>query len=349
MVSRRNFLRLGGSLSLSGLLAGCHPSEEHYQVSEAQKAGRHQGVSKVAIATCKSYEEDLLALLKSFAADLTLPNLEGKTVLIKPNMVDFVPSLPLTTNPAVLAAAVKFCDHLGARRIIVGEGPAHNRDTEYILEHTGIGKTCKQLGVPFVDLNLDDLSAVDNKNPITGIERFYLAKSVVEADAVISLPKLKTHHWARLTASMKNLFGTVPGRKYGWPKNLLHVAGIDKTIVDLTRLIRPQIQIVDAVEAMEGDGPLNGTTKLSHFLLLGTDPAAVDATAARIMGITPDNVPYLRLAGQVVGNINEDEIKIIGAPLSEVASQFQMPVAFTADGRLKNDHDFKEAANAGST
>jgi uncharacterized protein (DUF362 family) len=126
------------------------------------------------------------------------------------------------------------------------------------------------------------------------------------------MPKLKTHHFAGMTASMKNLFGTVPGAVYGWPKNLLHFKGIEQSIIDLTATIRPNLTIVDAVVAMEGDGPIMGRARPMGFLAMGTDLLAVDATCARIIGLDPAKMPYLSVASRFLGNIDEGHITQLG-------------------------------------
>ena len=117
------------------------------------------------------------------------------------------------------------------------------------------------------------------------------------ADLVVSMPKLKTHHWAGMTCAMKNLFGVVPGAIYGWPKNILHTRGIASAILDLTATVRPALSIVDAVTIMEGDGPIMGTARHMGAVLMGTDPVALDATCARLIGLDPMKLEYLRRAG----------------------------------------------------
>ena len=89
---------------------------------------------------------------------------------------------------------------------------------------------------------------------------------------------------------MKNLFGVVPGSVYGWPKNVLHMAGIENSILDLAATIRPQFTIVDGITGMEGDGPIMGEPKHVGTIVMGNDVVAVDATCARIMGINPGGV-----------------------------------------------------------
>src|SRR5579885_33484 len=279
-MKRRDFLKASAAAA-SATLAGCKKVEPETivpQVSAEQAARKFQGRSKVALIPCPSYDEDILSLIKEYAEKLALPSLRNQRVVLKPNMVEYRGGKPVTTNPRVLSAAIKFAQQSGAKEVIVAEGPGHMRDTEYLLKVTGIGAACRENAVRFVDLNLDDLVEVDNQHGFSGIEKFFLPKTIREADAVISLPKLKTHHWVGVTCSMKNLFGTVPGRKYGWPKNLLHIKGIPRCIIDLVHLIQPKFAIVDAVVCMQGDGPIDGEPIDVGCLCIGTDLAAVDAT-----------------------------------------------------------------------
>ena len=127
----------------------------------------------------------------------------------------------------------------GAREVVVGEGPGHRRDTEYLLTATGLYDHLRDLKLRFVDLNHDDVRRVPLRSRFMDLPDFALPVSVLDADIVVSLPKLKTHHWAGMTCGMKNLFGVVPGAVYGWPKNVLHFHGIPNAIVDLAATIRP--------------------------------------------------------------------------------------------------------------
>ncbi len=112
------------------------------------------------------------------------------------------------------------------------------------------------MDIPFVDLNLDDAVKVPIEQSFAGVRHYYLPKTIVEADGVISIPKMKTHHWVGMTGAMKNLFGIVPGRKYGYPKNFLHFKGIPQCILDINRLVQTKLSIVDGIVAMQGDGPI---------------------------------------------------------------------------------------------
>jgi uncharacterized protein (DUF362 family) len=123
---------------------------------------------------------------------------------------------------------------------------------------------------------------------------------------------------------MKNLFGTMPGAIYGWPKNLLHVRGIEQSIIDLTATVRPQLTIVDAVVAMEGDGPIMGRPRPVGLLAMGTDLVAVDATCARTIGLDPRKMPYLSVASRFLGHIDEGRIAQVGENPVRYRAQFDV-------------------------
>jgi uncharacterized protein (DUF362 family) len=143
-------------------------------------------------------------------------------------------------------------------------------------------------------------------------------------DLIVSLAKLKTHHWAGVTLSMKNLFGVMPGMYYGWPKNVLHDVGIDGSILDITATLRPHFAIVDGIIGMEGDGPIMGTPKAAGVLVMGRNLPAVDATCARVMGINPQRVRYLAEAEKFLGPVREAEIRQVGEPVARVRRDFQL-------------------------
>jgi uncharacterized protein (DUF362 family) len=156
----------------------------------------------------------------------------------------------------------------------------------------------------------------------TGMRSMALPVSVLRADLVVSMPKLKTHHWAGMTCSMKNFFGVVPGAVYGWPKNLLHVKGIDASIVDLVSTVRPGLTIVDGVVAMEGDGPIMGSARPVGFIAMGEDLPAVDATCARVIGLDPEKIRYLAAAGRFLGHIRPNRIEQRGENPTRYATSF---------------------------
>jgi len=157
------------------------------------------------------------------------------------------------------------------------------------------------------------------------LNELYLPKTLFNADLVVSMPKLKTHHWAGVTVSLKNMFGVIPGSIYGWPKNPLHWAGIHGSILDInSSLPVPQFAIVDGIVGMEGNGPIQGQAKNSGVLIFGNDLVAVDATAARVMKIEPRKISYLQMAGEFLGNLATDKIEQIGEQLDKFQQDFRV-------------------------
>lgn len=334
--SRRSFLAAASAALAVGGLTACGSDETgnvKLKASPEQAANKYAGPSRVALVECKSYKEDVFQHIKPFLEKLQLPDLKNKSCVLKINMVEFREGKPIFTNPAVVRGAIELCQHLGAREVTVGEGPGHMRDTQFLLQATGVGDLLKGMGIRFVDLNLDELEKVELKHSFSGLDHFMLPRTVVKADALISVPKLKTHHWVGITCSMKNLFGIVPGRHYGWPKNVLHWRGIDECILDLNTVMRPTFAVVDGIVAMEGDGPLNGVSKDTGLVIVGNDVAAVDATCARIMELPSlDNIKYLRVAGEAIGSTSADKIELIGTPLQTVAQKFELPACLLPGG-----------------
>jgi uncharacterized protein (DUF362 family) len=279
----------------------------------------------VHIARADDYDADLAGILrKQYEAFRAQVPLAGKRVVLKPNLVEYHRDKVINTNPKVVAAVIDLCRREGAAEVVVAEGPGHWRNVEYLVRASGLGEVLREFHVPFVDLNHDEPVKAPNLGRLTGLEFLYLARTIASAEVLISLPKLKTHHWAGATLSLKNLFGTLPGICYGWPKNELHWRGIDNSIIDIALTRTPDLAIVDGIVGMEGDGPLNGTAKHLGALVMGCDPLAVDATCCRLMQLDPEKVAYLGLGYRKrLGLLREAEIKQIGEPIAALAQPFE--------------------------
>jgi len=160
------------------------------------------------------------------------------------------------------------------------------------------------------------------------LEEIVLPNTALGADLIVSVAKMKTHHWAGATLSMKNFFGLVPGSVYGWPKNQLHHVGIARSIFELNRIFLPKtFAIVDGVVGMEGNGPIQGTPKSAGVLVMGHDLVAVDATCCRIMGINPEKLEYLELA-RALGQTEENRIEQRAETIASVRTRFALLEAF---------------------
>jgi uncharacterized protein (DUF362 family) len=283
--------------------------------------------SQVAIRRVGSYQQEIASVIFESLSPFGLP-VKDKTVLLKPNLVGLDPQGFINTHPAVIAAARECFLRMGAAQVLVGDGPALDRDTEAILESVRLREYLGPLKRAFIDLNLDDVQRVTLPTRASRLRELYLPKTCMGADLVVSMPKLKTHHWAGVTLSMKNMFGIVPGACYGWPKNVLHWAGIDRAILDINAAARPDFAIVDGILGMEGNGPTQGKPKACGVLVFGDDPVAVDATCCRVMGLRPERVKYLARAGTMLGHLQADKIQQVGESIETVRHTFEVLPAF---------------------
>ncbi len=280
--------------------------------------------ASVFIAKNQRYDASLVTTIRDglAACGLTAESLRGKRVLLKPNLVEPSRDCPhMTTHPAMIVTAAEVFLGWGAS-VSVGEGPGHVRDTDLALVESGVADALDSTGLRFADLNYQEVAWTANRGRASRLQGFFFPQAVAQADLIVSLPKMKTHHWVGVTAAMKNLYGTIPGIKYGWPKNVLHHNGIPETVFDINASLPKTIAIVDAIDCMEGDGPIMGTMKPMGLVLIGTNPTAVDATACRLMDVDPWQVPYLRLAADRLGPLDQRLIEQRGEPWQPLASPF---------------------------
>ncbi|MEO8198139.1 MAG: DUF362 domain-containing protein [Thermoanaerobaculia bacterium] len=308
--SRRELLA-AAAIFTTGTLAGC----------------RRDLRPRVCVARATSYTVDLEPILRAALAEvgITRGAVAGKRVLLKPNLVETTAGAGhINTHPEVVRSAAKALRALGAAEVLVGEGPGHRRDTILVLEESGLAQVLVDEKLRFVDLNRQRGFAVANAGQRSGLVRLTLPAVLAEIDWIVSLAKLKTHHWAGATLAMKNLFGLMPGSYYGWPKNVLHYAGLQESILDINATVRPQLAIIDGIVGMEGDGPILGTAKAAGVLVVGTNLPAVDASAARVMGFDPAHIRYLADAAGWLGPIAEEAIHQVGENLADVRTPFQL-------------------------
>lgn len=314
-MSRRQFLKGGAVLALGGAAAFL------------ARSGEGLWHASTFVAKAKDYRQDLAGLMEQGLQHLGLDAswAKDKVVLLKPNLVEpFATSPHINTHPAFVLAAAETFLRRGARRVLVAEGQGHVRDTELVLDLSGLRAVLDEAKLPFVDLNHDTVFGRPNELRFTPLPGFFLPQTLQKADIIVSLPKMKTHHWAGVTLSMKNLFGVLPSMCYGWPKNLLHQVGIPRAIVDIASVVAPHLAIVDGIVGMEGDGPIMGTPRESGLMVMGTNLTAVDATCCRLMGIDPSRVQYLQLAAGILGPTEAWRIRQQGENLEGLGGTFQL-------------------------
>jgi uncharacterized protein (DUF362 family) len=254
--------------------------------------------------------------------------LRGKSVLLKPNFVEYIAGVEVNTNPMLVSAAAEAFRNLGARSVVVAEGPGHQRDAYLVLAESGLEAQLRRQKLAFVDLNRDELIKVATRATYTGLDHLWLPRTVLASDFVVSMPKIKTHHWAGVTLSMKNMFGIVPGTKYGWPKNVLHWRGIHRSILDICATAPIHFVIADGVIAMEGNGPLHGTHRDLGKIVLADDPVAADFVCAQLMGLNPSLVWHLDRASHFLGNGSPGRIDLIAERLPRQVVPFDVLPGF---------------------
>ncbi len=319
---RREFLKSAAALGLASAASSCS-RPKLWKAAAYRKAPQ----SQVVILRAGSYDVDLVSLIIDGLKSYSLV-VKGKRVLLKPNLVEYERDTVINTHPALIGAAIEAFRRQGAAEVVVAEGPGHRRDTDGLLLSSGLLPHLKATGTEFVDLNLDETQCISLSSRYMGVDSLFFPASVLRCDLLVSMPKIKTHHWAGMTLSLKNLFGIMPGVHYGWPKNFLHWRGIHESIVDISSTVCPHFVIADGVVCMEGNGPIQGKAKRCGVLVMGDDPVAVDATCVRIAGLNPEKINYLQMASQFLGNLEESRIQQIGEPLSRVMSPFEVIEAF---------------------
>ena len=254
----------------------------------------------------------------------------GQKVLLKPNLLRKArPEEAVTTHPAVVKAVAELVIAAGGK-VIIGDSPGaagpHTRNNLIKLYRgCGLDRVANETGA---ELALDTDQEIVPLPAGKIIKRIELTKYAGEVDVIINLPKLKTHCFTLLTGAVKNLFGLVPGLiKPAYHAKFPDVDDFSTMLVDLMELVSPALTIVDAVWAMEGDGPNAGTTRETGLIVTGKNTAAVDAVLSQIMGIDPLIISTtLRCVER--GLLPEDlsAIEVRGVELSEVIqSDFKIP------------------------
>ena len=302
---RRDFLAAATGMSLAGCSRTAAPRRRPL----------------VHVTRASGYAQDLYGTMRRVLAEHKL-NVRGRRVVLKPNLVEFEPASSINTHPMLVHAALEAFRELGAS-VAIAEGPGHRRGTLDLADAAGYFQTIPDFENLFTDLNLDEVSPVRLPHPVSRLDSLYLPHTVLSSDLLVSMPKMKTHHWTGATLAMKNLFGVVPGGVYGWPKNVLHWAGIHECIADLHSVFPNQFAIVDGIVGMDGNGPIQGRPKSAGVIVSGHDPIAVDATCCRIMQIEPSRIGYLVLAGGLE-RIAGENILQIGEKPDSVATRFEL-------------------------
>ena len=259
--------------------------------------GGHPSRPDVCIVPAHSYDprqvdEAVRAALAPFGGMSSLVS-PGARVLLKPNLLNAArPHRAVTTHPAVVAAVARQVLEAGGRVTMGDSPPGAVRGMERAYARSGLRSIADELG-----LTLAAFETVGAAQRTLDGMRFVIARTVLEADVVISVAKLKTHTLTLLTGAVKNLYGVQPGFAKGtWHTRFPRPADFVEVLLDLLQVVPPAFTIVDAIDCMDGEGPSGGRPLHRGRIVAGPDVLAVEAACAPILDVRPDELPVLRAA-----------------------------------------------------
>jgi len=268
----------------------------------------------------------------------------GSRVLIKPNLTaeENLWERGILTGPVFMQALVEEVQKARPEEVIIAEATAIGLNTKKAFAANGYEEMARATGARLLDLYDGEFEEI--KTPAGGLlKSVRVSREVLRADFFINAPVLKTHFASTLTAAMKNLKGTTTYDE----KKRFHYLGLNKAFTELNAVLKPHLNVVDGLIAMEGDGPIAGTPVGLNMLMAGTDAIAVDTIAARIMGIDPTEVLSLCLAqGMGLGVWDEKDITVLGRSIEEVRRPFTRACAPLKSDSEKVRFLHGEACNA---
>ena len=242
------------------------------------------------------------------AADAVRLVPEGASVALKPNLVVAgTPEEGATTHAGVLSGCIAYFRERGVRDISVIEGSWVGDDTMRAMRRAGYDRVCEQYGVPFYDLKEDRTRSVK-----TAIGNIDVCCRALDAGLLVDLPVLKGHGQTLMTCALKNLKGCLPDRE----KRRFHALGLQKPIAALGAALKPRLTVVDSIcgdlDFEEGGNPV-----ATNRMYLGMDAVQLDAYGRALMGLNPDEVPYIEMCARWGGGSaawTEDDIVALNQP-----------------------------------
>jgi len=271
-------------------------------------------MSKVAIVKGTDPLETTVKALKTVETDVRNVLSVKKPILIKPNYLNSKhPSTGVTTDSRVIEGIVKFLKNHNTEDITIGEGSGF-ADTFEAFKVAGVDAVAERWGMRLIDLNKDEFVEASPPNPLS-LKKVRVAKTALES-TIISVPKLKPHRVATVTLSLKNMMGALAS------KGSMHMGRLSENIADLASILKPAISVVDGIIAGQGHENSENPVEM-NLVIAGTDPVAVDAVGAAVMGIAPTDVKHLLLAEKKgLGTCHLEQINVLGEPIENVKRKF---------------------------
>ncbi|MCJ7631429.1 DUF362 domain-containing protein [Candidatus Bathyarchaeota archaeon] len=237
-------------------------------------------------------------------------------VLVKPNCVfPKDPSTGVTTDSRVVEVIVELLRDNGVQDVVIGDGG--NRNTDKTFDMIGMRDVAARYGAKLVNFNDDEGVDVEIPSAIA-LHKVAIAKTILDSSFIINVPKLKIHHMAQVTLSIKNLMGTIVGDRGA----IMH-RQIDEKLADLANYIKPGLNVIDGIVGCEMD-EVKGEPISMNLVIAGTDMVATDAVGAAVMGVDPRMVRHLQLAEKRgLGTARLDAISIVGESIESVRKDFR--------------------------
>ncbi len=246
-------------------------------------------------------------------------------VVVKPNLARLAASgSGVVTDARVTEAVTRLVLDLNPASVVIAEGTAVGYDdgalsTEQVFDYSGTRAVAQQLGVPCVNLNIDEPVPVEVPNP-RALDRILVARTILDSDVVISVPVLKTHNRTNATISLKNMYGVLPGTE----KRAGHMLGINNSLLDVISVVRPSYTVIDAVTAMEGLWRTPEDARIMGLIIAGRDAVAADLVGCSLMGIDPAEVFYLRELTSQEGEVRGlADVDVVGESIDAHAERFR--------------------------
>ena len=284
--------------------------------------------TRVSIVHCCDYSnvKDAIKEALDLIGGLETIIAPGNRVLLKPNILAIrPPEDAVNTHPAVVLAMCELVSDVGGIPI-VGDGAGIVRPdstaTAQALKVSGIEDVACSCGAEVINFETSGFVEVDVPGA-RQLSRLYIAKTVPEADVIISLPKLKTHELTLYTGAVKNLFGIIPRKNRKQAHFLEERDLFGEAVVDIYSIIKPHLAVMDGVVGMEGDGPARGTPKYAEVVMASYDCVALDVVASELIGFDPLKIPT-NIAALARG-FGTKHPEVVGTPLEEVKVKFKRP------------------------
>ena len=296
----------------------------------------------VSLVKCDSYDRE--EVMDAVRASIDLIGgigrfvSPGQKVLLKPNLLQGSdPQKSVTTHPEVVYAVAKILRGHGCTVTICdspGAGIIYNEaNMKSVYSRCGMEKIAEEAGAALnYDTTFRDVPYHDGRF----VKRFSIISPALDADAIVVVSKAKTHMWTYLTAACKNLFGLIPGlEKTAFHARFQDESNFGRVLVDLNEMMKPRLQIMDAVTGMEGDGPTSGSPRKIGAIMASPDYTAMDVAVCRLMSLEPMDVGTIRAAAEM-GLVKSDfsDVSMVGDPVDElIVRDFKKPSTYLGGGR----------------